>query len=140
DDPLLEDGITPIPERQREAQELLVVADPGQPVLSPAVGARAGMVVWEIVPRRAVVTVILAHRPPLPLAEVGPPLLPGNASVTAGGEPLVLNSDHGVLLDQAFDRLDSQRAWSPGRPAARTSPSPSHAPDNGAGAQPRPEI
>jgi hypothetical protein len=41
------------------------------------IGARAGLVVREVVPRIAVLTVVLAHRAPLAFAEVGrPPLFP----------------------------------------------------------------
>ena len=71
--PLLEDRVAPVPQREREAQPLLVVADPGDAVLAPAVGARPGLVVGEVRPRVAVVAVVLADRAPLALAEVGPP-------------------------------------------------------------------
>ena len=43
--PLLEDRILAVPQRQREAEQLLVVADAGEAVLAPAVGARARLVV-----------------------------------------------------------------------------------------------
>ena len=73
---LLQDGIAAIPQRQREADALVPVADAADAVFAPAVGARARVVVREILPRGAVRAVILAHGSPLALAEVGPPALP----------------------------------------------------------------
>ena len=78
EEPLLEDGILAVPQGQREAEALLVIGDAGDAVLAPAVGAGAGMIVGEEIPGIAVFAVVLAHRSPLPLAEVGPPLLPGS--------------------------------------------------------------
>ena len=60
-----------------------VVGNAGQAVFAPAVGARARLVVGEIIPGVAVLAVILPHRSPLPLAQVGPPLLPGRLFVRA---------------------------------------------------------
>ena len=77
--PLLEDRVLAVPQRQREAQPLLVVGDAGEPVLAPAVGARARLVVAEVVPGVAVVAVVLAHGAPLALGEVRPPLPPGHS-------------------------------------------------------------
>ena len=54
EDALLQDRVAAVPEREREAEPLLDVREPGQPVLAPAVGARAGLVVGEVVPRRPV--------------------------------------------------------------------------------------
>ena len=76
--PLLEDGILPVPEREREAEALLVVGDAGQAVLAPVIGARARLVVAEVIPGVAVLAVVLAHGAPLAFAEVGPPFLPGS--------------------------------------------------------------
>ena len=76
EEPLLEDRVLPVPQRQRKAEALLVVGDAGQPVFAPAVGARAGLIVGEEIPGVAVLAVILADRSPLALAEVGPPFLP----------------------------------------------------------------
>ena len=73
---LLEDGIDPVPQREREAQALMVVADPRDPVLSPAIGPRARLVVREIVPCVAAGAVVLPHGSPLALAEVRPPREP----------------------------------------------------------------
>ena len=46
----LEDRILPVPQRQREAEPLAVVGNAGQAVFAPAVGARTGLVVGEVVP------------------------------------------------------------------------------------------
>ena len=75
--PLLQDRVGAIPERQCKAKTLLVIADAGQPVLAPAIGAGACLIVAEIVPCRAGGAIILTNRPPLPLAEIGSPAPPG---------------------------------------------------------------
>src|SRR5207249_6417261 len=73
---LLEDGVAAVPQRRREAEALVVVRDAGETVLAPAVGARPGVVVGEVFPRRAPRTVVLAHGAPLPLRQVGAPAPP----------------------------------------------------------------
>ncbi len=75
---LLEDRIGPVPERQRQTQPLLVVADAGDPVLTPSVRPRARLVMCEVIPRVAVGAVVLADCPPLALAQIGAPGLPGD--------------------------------------------------------------
>ena len=87
---LLQDGIPLVPQRQRQAQPLLVVREAREPVLAPPVGARAGLVMGEVVPGVAVVAVVLADRAPLPLAEVGSPLLPGDVRLARLVQPLLL--------------------------------------------------
>src|SRR5690242_17128763 len=79
EDSLLEDRVLAVPQRQRKAQSLLVVTDPGKPILPPVIGARAGLIVLEIVPRIPVLAVILANGAPLALTEVRPPLPPREA-------------------------------------------------------------
>src|SRR5581483_36795 len=76
EEPLLEDRVAAVPQSQREADAALAVADPQQAILPPAVGAAAGVIVRQVIPGVAVRRVVLAHRPPLPLGEVGPPALP----------------------------------------------------------------
>ncbi len=70
---LLQDRVALVPQGQRQAEALLVVADAGEAVLAPAVGPGPRLVVGEVRPRIAVVAVVLAHRAPLALAEVRPP-------------------------------------------------------------------
>src|SRR5690348_15277920 len=79
--PLLEDRIVAVPQGQREAEPLLLVGHPGQPVLAPAIGAGAGLVVTEVVPRVTGLAVVLARGAPLPLAQIRSPLLPGDAAI-----------------------------------------------------------
>src|SRR5690606_28588833 len=77
EEPLLYYGVLPVPKGEREAEDLPFVGDAGESVLAPPVCTRAGVVVGEVVPRSAVFAVILPYRPPLPLAQVGAPFLPG---------------------------------------------------------------
>src|SRR5262249_16706789 len=76
EDPALQDRVRPVPGRKAEAESLLDVAEAGQAVLAPAVGARARMVVREVLPCRAARAVVLAHGSPLPLAHVRAPQVP----------------------------------------------------------------
>ena len=76
EEPLLQDGIAPVPERPREAEPLVVVRDARDAVLAPAIGSRARVGVRQVLPGIAVAAIVLAHRAPLPLAQVGPPPLP----------------------------------------------------------------
>jgi hypothetical protein len=48
--PLLEDRVTLVPQRDRETEALMVVGDAGQAVLAPAIRARSRLVVGEVVP------------------------------------------------------------------------------------------
>ena len=75
--PLLQDRVGAVPERERQAQPLALVADSRDPVLAPPVSPRARLVVREVVPGVAVVAVVLADRAPLALAQVRAPGLPG---------------------------------------------------------------
>ena len=65
EEPFLEDGVVLVPQRDAEAQVLPAIADAAEPVLAPAVGARARVLVGEVVPRRAARAVVLAHGAPL---------------------------------------------------------------------------
>ena len=58
----------------------MVVADPGEPVLAPVIGARAGLIVAEIVPGVPVAAVVFADGAPLPLGEIRPPEFPEGVS------------------------------------------------------------
>ena len=49
---LLQDRVVAVPQREREAHALQLVADAGDAVLVPAVGARAGRVVRQVTPTR----------------------------------------------------------------------------------------
>ena len=84
---LLQDRVAPVPQRQPQADMLLIIAKPANPVLAPAIGAAAGMVMRERGPSIPIRAVILAHGAPLPLGQIRPPAPPragfrhvGNAS------------------------------------------------------------
>ena len=78
--PFLQDRVFAVPQRKTEAQQQLIVAEAGDPVLTPAIGAAAGMVMRQVVPSVAIGAVIFAHRPPLPFAEIGSPAPPMDAA------------------------------------------------------------
>ena len=84
---LLEDRVAAIPQRQRKAQTLLLVAQSPQPVLAPAIGARARLVMAEMSPGVTIGAIVLAHRTPGPLRQIGPPQTP-----VRGSGPLLLKA------------------------------------------------
>ena len=76
--PLLEDRVLAVPQCEGKAQPLVIVTETGETILTPMIGTRSRLIVREIIPRIAVLAIVLANRSPLSLAEVGPPLLPGH--------------------------------------------------------------
>jgi Na+-transporting methylmalonyl-CoA/oxaloacetate decarboxylase gamma subunit len=82
----LQEGVPAVPERRGQAEVLESVAEPGQPVLVPAVGPTPGVVVGEGRPGVAVGGIILADRPPGALGNVRPPVLPVGAAAGAVGQ------------------------------------------------------
>jgi len=68
-EPLLQDRIDTVPERQRETQDPFLVAPPEEAVLAPSVGAAAGVLVREILPGIATRAVVLSHGAPLTFGE-----------------------------------------------------------------------
>jgi len=75
-EPLLEDGVLPVPEGDRQAETALAIGDPQQAILTPAIGPGARHVVGEVPPRFPGRGIVLPHRPPLAVGEVGTPALP----------------------------------------------------------------
>jgi hypothetical protein len=59
---LLEDRVLGVPERDGEAEVLVVVGDAREAVLAPAIGARTGVLVREMGPCIAVTRVVLTDR------------------------------------------------------------------------------
>src|SRR4029079_18720641 len=115
--PLLEDRVRAVPQGEREAEALALVGDAGDAVLAPAVGARARLVVGEVAPGVAVVAVVLAHRPPLALAEVRAPRLPRGPPGAGVVEAAVLGrvvARHGV----GGHARDAARGLAPAQPCA----------------------
>jgi hypothetical protein len=94
--PFLEDGIVAVPQTQRQAEPLLVIADSGQPVLAPPIRTGTGVIVGKRGPRVAA-AVVLAHCPPLPLAEIRPPLPPSGVAPFRLGQPLPFRVSHARL-------------------------------------------
>ena len=72
----LENRIGAVPKSRCEAEMLVVVADSEDAVLAPAIRARACVFEGEVVPRRTVSAVVLAHGAPLTVAEVRSPMIP----------------------------------------------------------------
>src|SRR3954466_16045322 len=88
---LFQDRVLAVPERKREAEHLAAIADAGDSVLVPAVGARAGVVVREVVPGVAVLAVVLANGAPRALGEVRSPALPVPAVLPRLYQPLLFS-------------------------------------------------
>ncbi len=76
---LLQDRVAAVPQSEPKAQQQLIVAKPADPILAPAIGPAARVVMREVAPGIAVLAVILAHRSPLPLAQIRSPTPPANA-------------------------------------------------------------
>src|SRR6516162_6795005 len=74
--PFLDYRVLAVPQGQRKTQPLVIVAETGETILTPVIGARAGLIMAEIVPRVPVAAIVLADGAPLAFAEVGPPLPP----------------------------------------------------------------
>src|SRR5208282_4165557 len=77
EDTLLEDRITAVPQREAETEPLLDVAEAGQAVLTPPVSPGPRMVMRQVIPGLTVRAVVFPDRPPLPLADIRPPQVPG---------------------------------------------------------------
>src|SRR4051794_3690600 len=76
EEPFFEHRVASVPERERQAQRLRVVTDPGEAVLVPTVRTRSGLIVGERAPHITVRAVVLTNRSPCPLGHVRPPTLP----------------------------------------------------------------
>ena len=99
--PLLQDRVLAVPQRQPEAPGLLLVAEAGDGVLAPAIGAPAGVIVGKVRPGVAVGAVVLPHGAPLPFGHIRPPPPPSRRVRVS--QPL------------ALDRFQ-RRGWAYGRP------------------------
>ena len=86
--PLFENRIAAIPERQREAKPALAIANAQQTIFTPAIGSTASLVVRELLPGIAVLGVIFPDRSPLSLGQIRPPALPVALARPAFVEPL----------------------------------------------------
>ena len=91
----LEDGVLAVPEREREAEMLPVVAEAGEAVLAPAIRAAAGVIVGEIFPGIAAGGVVFAHRAPLAFGKVRTPAPPVGRAGFGFREALFLSGQWG---------------------------------------------
>ena len=126
--PLLEDRVATVPQREREVEPATLVGDAQQAVLAPAVGARPRVVVRLVAPRVAVRRVVLADGAPLAIGEVGTPAPPVRPAVACLHEPPVLGVTRGGTAveihglssaPRRFVRSSGQPPWRPSghRPA-----------------------
>src|SRR5688500_15574913 len=76
EEPLFEDRIFFIPEREGEAEPLLAIAESSETVFAPTICAAAGVFVRKIFPGIAMRGVIFAHRAPLAFRKVRTPPAP----------------------------------------------------------------
>src|SRR6185437_1352774 len=85
---LFQDRIVLVPKRESKADVLMAVADSADAILTPAIGARPGMVVWKIVPCVTVCAVIFANCSPLPLGKIRTPASPVDGSLGILSQPI----------------------------------------------------
>src|SRR5262249_5175173 len=119
-EPLFEERIVLVPQRQPETQALKEVGDSEQAVFAPTIRARACMVVRQIRPRVAIVAVILAHRAPLARAQVRSPAPPRRRMFRILEHPAFFSGRRGsrVLVRHAIQPWANLRL----RPPARAAP------------------
>ena len=89
EEPLFQDRIASVPQRDREADLLMTVRNARDPVFVPAVGFRAGVIVRDVFPGSAVLAIVLADSSPGALAEIGSPALPMRLAVAGFFESLM---------------------------------------------------
>ena len=80
-EPLFQNRILAIPESQSQTEALMIVAQPGNSIFAPTIGATARVVMTKIVPSSAARTVILTNRSPLAFAQVRTPQIPRGGSI-----------------------------------------------------------
>src|SRR5262249_38932813 len=78
---LLQDRVLPIPQGEPQTKALLLIAQPRDAILAPAIRAAPRVIVREVFPRRSAPRIILPNRPPLALAEIGSPQTPGRREI-----------------------------------------------------------
>jgi hypothetical protein len=66
-EPLLQDGVFPVPKANGETKVLKKVGDTPKPVLSPMIGPAMRMIIREIMPCIAIRAIIFPDRSPLSL-------------------------------------------------------------------------
>jgi hypothetical protein len=76
EDPLLQERVAPVPERESETKALLAIAEARQAVLAPAVRARPRVIERKVPPGVAVGAIVLAHGAPCAFRDIGADELP----------------------------------------------------------------
>src|SRR5260221_6587644 len=84
----LEDRVMLVPDGQRPAEYLVAVAEAGDAVFAPPERFGPRQIVRKVRPGIAVFTVILAHRSPCAVGEIGSPLAPAGDLVRFAGEAI----------------------------------------------------
>src|SRR5689334_18112231 len=124
EDSLLQDGVALVPKREGKAELHFVVAESSDALLAPSVGARARLVVGQVVPCFPLEAHVLSDGSPLSFAEVGTPLLPGGFAAACFGEAVVLSrlSFHDRRLrDPSMRTSRSSCSFGQPRPSIRRS-------------------
>ena len=108
--PLFQDRVSLIPQRNSQAQPLLIVADPGNAILTPSVRTGPRLIMAQVRPGVFAVAVILPDRPPLTLTEIRPPGAPWNTRPGFPQPPLLSQCrlayfDHAAVLTFALVRM-----------------------------------
>ena len=65
-----------IPERHREAEDLIAIAKSADAVFAPAIRLRSREIMRQVIPRVALRAVVLAHRSPRAVRQIRTPLAP----------------------------------------------------------------
>ena len=78
--PLLQNGIAPVPQGERQADLLVAIREARQAVFVPAIRARSRVVVGQVVPHGARRAVVFADRAPGAVTDVRPPAFPVHRS------------------------------------------------------------
>src|SRR5262249_54170381 len=86
----------------RKAQMLPIVRDTCKSVFAPTVGTGTCLIVRKIVPSIACATVVFPHGTPLPFAQIGSPLFPGDITL-----PCVLQSQLFWVIGCSYHALRS---------------------------------
>src|SRR5207249_630551 len=89
---LFENRIASIPEGDSKTKLLMAVTDTGQAIFTPTVRFRTSLIMWQIVPGRAIGTIIFPHRPPRPPTHIWPPAFPIHTMLLRLLQPFMLGS------------------------------------------------
>ncbi len=108
--PLLQDRIRFVPERDAETDYLVAVAEPGQAVFVPPVGAGSGMVERKELPGAAVRAVVFTYGAPGAVGDIRAPPVPVHEAAPGLIEALFFA---GHPFDWVSAWLPTLRRWAP---------------------------